>query len=135
VEVVNNLFFKGTHCDMAYVCNPGMGKPQSTGNGKALLALWRFRRNRRDFSGTHAQFTLPSAEEDERLNRSDLAAVSGDDLDRVRPARGSPLTDGGAGARDIDLPAYIGALAPEGVDPWDWDRSWRARAKKTEAQK
>jgi serine/threonine protein kinase len=134
VEVVNNLFFKGTHCDMAYVCNPGMGKPQSLGNAKALLALWRFRRNRRDFSGTHAQFTLPSAEEDERLNRSDLAAVSGDDLDRVRPARGSPLTNGGAGAKDTDLPAYIGALAPEGVDPWDWDRTWRARMKKADAK-
>jgi hypothetical protein len=24
------------------------------------------------------------------------------------------------------LPAYVGAVPPEGVEPWDWDKTWSA---------
>jgi serine/threonine protein kinase len=27
---------------------------------------------------------------------------------------------------DRSLPAYVGALPPEGVEPWDWDKTWSA---------
>jgi serine/threonine protein kinase len=44
----------------------------------------------------------------------------------LRPAKDSPLATGGAGAGDIPLPAYVGAVPPEGVEPWDWDKTWSA---------
>jgi len=38
---------------------------------------------------------------------------------------------GGAGG---DLPTYVGAVPPEGVEPWDWDKTWKARARKFQHQ-
>jgi len=50
----------------------------------------------------------------------------------LRPAKDSPLAIGGIGAKgsasDLPLPAYVGAVPPEGVEPWDWDKTWRALA-------
>src|SRR6185436_19005458 len=43
----------------------------------------------------------------------------------LRPAKGSPLATSGAGQSDPSLPSYVGALPPEGVEPWDWERTWR----------
>src|SRR5262249_28079866 len=37
----------------------------------------------------------------------------------------SPLATEGAGLTDPSLPSYVGALPPEGVESWDWDRTWR----------
>jgi hypothetical protein len=39
----------------------------------------------------------------------------------------APLGKGGAGG--ADLPAYVGALPPEGVAAWDWERIWKAAAR------
>jgi hypothetical protein len=39
--------------------------------------------------------------------------------------KNAPLGTGGAGG---DLPSYVGALPPEGVSPWDWSKTWKARA-------
>ncbi len=51
----------------------------------------------------------------------------------LRPAKDSPLALGGAGgqkaaasASGAPLPAYVGAVPPEGVEPWDWDKTWKA---------
>ncbi len=30
---------------------------------------------------------------------------------------------------DPSLPAYVGAVPPEGVEPWDWDKTWKALAR------
>src|SRR5262249_41833790 len=43
----------------------------------------------------------------------------------LRPAADSPLVKHGAGNDDPSLPSYVGALPPEGVAPWNWDRTWR----------
>jgi hypothetical protein len=32
------------------------------------------------------------------------------------------------GRPDPALPAYVGAVPPEGVEPWDWDTTWKALA-------
>src|SRR5262249_57780733 len=45
--------------------------------------------------------------------------------DFLRPAKDSPLATAGAGQEDPSLPRYVGALPPEGAEPWDWDRTWR----------
>jgi serine/threonine protein kinase len=49
-----------------------------------------------------------------------------DDPNFLRPPKGSPLAGAGAGGKDSALPAYVGAVAPEGVEPWDWNRTWKA---------
>src|SRR5262249_37587696 len=41
------------------------------------------------------------------------------------PPKGSPLVPEGSIQHDPRLPSYIGAVPPEGVFPWDWDRTWR----------
>src|SRR5262249_50394397 len=48
-----------------------------------------------------------------------------DSLDYLRPDADSPLATGGAGTTDPSLPRYVGALPPTGVEPWDWERTWR----------
>jgi hypothetical protein len=45
----------------------------------------------------------------------------------LRPANDSPLATEGAGKYDLTLPTYVGALPPEGVVAWDWERTWKAR--------
>ena len=53
-----------------------------------------------------------------------------DDPSFLRPPKDCPLATGGIGARpkasDPPLPAYVGAVPPEGVEPWDWDKTWKA---------
>jgi hypothetical protein len=126
VELVNNLFFDAQGQDMTYTEVTRERQPRQ-GDVKALLKLWKFHHNRRDFSGTAPQFALPAAEADAKLHHADLLAVDVNDPTRTRPKKGSPLATQGAGARCGDLPAYIGALPPEGVEAWDWERTWRAR--------
>jgi len=135
VEVVNNLFFGASNYDMAYILDPGMGKDQMPGDSEALLKLWRFHHNRRDFLGAASAASLPAAGTDDRLKRDDLLSTAEDELDRVRPGKDSPLASQGAGTKDGSLPAYIGALPLEGTPPWDWERTWRARVKKPEDRK
>jgi serine/threonine protein kinase len=50
------------------------------------------------------------------------------DADFLQPAKESPLATGGAGVTDSALPAYVGAVPPEGVERWDWDKTWKALA-------
>jgi hypothetical protein len=45
----------------------------------------------------------------------------------LKPKTGSPLASEGMGKTDPNLPAYIGALPPPGMRPWDWMRTWNAR--------
>jgi nitrous oxidase accessory protein NosD len=132
VEVVSNLFFDAGLHDLGYVLDPGKEKRPLAGDGKLLLRLWRFHHNHRDFSGPASP--IPMAANDARLNRDDLLSTAPDDLDRVRPRNDSDLGTLGAGAR-YGLPAYIGALPPEGSAPWQWDRTWRARVGRAEAPK
>jgi hypothetical protein len=130
VEVANNLFFAASHCDVAYILDPGPGKTQLPGDGKALLELWRFHHNRRDFSGAvSSRRALLAGRDDGRFKTDDLLSTAASDLDRVRPGKDSPLATQGAGTRDPALPVYIGALPREGDPEHDWGRTWRARVK------
>jgi hypothetical protein len=135
VEVASNVFFGASHSDVGYILDPGMGQNQSPGDSKALLKLWRFHHNRRDFSGANPAVAIPAGTWDARLKRDDLLSEDAADAERIRPAKDSPLASQGAGTEDADLPAYVGALPREGDPAWDWDRTWRARARKTEDKK
>jgi hypothetical protein len=49
--------------------------------------------------------------------------------DFLRPPKDSPLATGGAGVEGPTLPPYVGAVPPEGVEPWDWEKTWKALAR------
>ncbi len=33
------------------------------------------------------------------------------------------------GADNHSLPAYVGAVPPEGVEEWDWEKTWKMMAR------
>jgi hypothetical protein len=134
VEGANNLIW-GASTDMAYVFDPGKGQSQTPGDGKALVKLWRFHDNRRDFAADKPPFAIPADSDDDRLRPDDLLTQDANEPDRLRPGKDSSLATHGAGRKDNNLPLYIGALPPEGISLWDWDRTWRARVKKAEDKK
>ena len=68
------------------------------------------------------------------LFRSDVHQERIDVLSRVpgqpnflRPDPKSPLATGGAGG---ELPSYVGAVPPAGVQSWDWIGMWKKRTYK-----
>jgi hypothetical protein len=135
VEVCNNLVLGGKQPDMM-VLDSGGDDFQIRGPGEpaALLRAWRFHHNWREGEepqgkGLLIESWLPPGKDDRLIaDRRQLllrATASGDPF--LRPAKESPLKDAGAGG---DLPRYVGALPPEGVEAWDWERTWKARAGK-----
>jgi hypothetical protein len=61
------------------------------------------------------------------VRHKEIAGIARDPKDAknfLRPAKDSELAKGGAGG---DLPTYVGAVPPEGVEPWDWQKTWDAR--------
>jgi serine/threonine protein kinase/nitrous oxidase accessory protein NosD len=132
-EVVNNLFFGSHSCDMGFVYSHG-GDATVAGDAVALFKLWRFSCNCRDFSGA-SNGRLPESPEDVWLGPEDLVSMDEEHPDQVRPGKDSRLATAGAGRNDPVLPKYIGALTPEGVQPWDWDRTWRATFPRSDLDK
>lgn len=78
---------------------------------------------------------VPPRPKDVRQDKIDGVNRDPKSPDFLRPDPKSRLATDGAGNEDPSLPRYVGALPPEGARPWDWDRTWRARAKKTEDKK
>ena len=133
VQVRNNLFLSSKLTDMLFLDSggdPNHGK--GAGDGKSVLRVWKI--------GHNVRAGKPAANEE--LSRAwippsaaDLPPCSADcvkgdptDLDNfLRPEKGSPPAEGGAGRTDPWLPSYVGALPPAGVEPWDWDRTWMAQ--------
>ena len=129
VELFNNLLFNCRSADASYlVLGPGL---EGVGDGRELVKAWSFRGNARDLSGADVGKQLPLARTDRQLNESDLLSTDVKTPDRIRPASGSPLATFGSGSGP-GLPAYVGALTPEGVEPWDWQRTWHTRTKRPE---
>jgi len=129
VELRNNLLFAARSADMLLMHDPkdGSGK-YFPAEAKSLVDLWRFDHNWRDLSGVGAEKAIPPAPGDQVSTA--IAVISRDpsDPDFLRPAKDSPLATDGAGDEDPSLPKYVGAVPPEGVEPWDWDKTWQTRA-------
>jgi hypothetical protein len=126
VEVQNNLFVDATGSDI--VIMRGLNKP---GDPHELARQWRLAHNGRDLTGVHAGVQAPLQGTDVRLEEPPFAKAGAEAPGQWRPAKDSPLADKGAGSLDASLPTYIGALPPEGIEPWDWDRTWRSRVNMT----
>jgi hypothetical protein len=130
--------------DQVHVCGNACVSPEAgdmiahvgskTGSGtnsaafnREIVAKWRFDHNWRDISGNEMADALPLAARDNRLKAVHFASRVPAEADFLRPTTESPLARGGAGG---DLPGYAGAVPPEGVEPWDWERTWKARTGK-----
>jgi serine/threonine protein kinase len=129
VEVRNNVFFNNVDGDLLFVLDEG-NKQYRAGDGKELVRLWRFGYNGRDWSGNEPNKILPAADADQRLGKLPPSWRDTKHPDFLRPPKSSPLVDQGAGRIDPSLPAYIGAVPPAGLEPWDWERTWRSRMRK-----
>jgi hypothetical protein len=103
-------------------------------DGAALLRVWCFACNWRENRPAAADLALgriPPGPRD--VFRDVLEGVNRDPKSPtfLRPDKGSQLAAEGGGKDDPTLPPYVGALPPEGVEPWDWERTWRARVRPT----
>jgi hypothetical protein len=134
VRIENNLVLDPeTDSDMIF-CNHVRGKPSHglPGDLASLLQAkeaWRFDHNWREVDPEKAAAKdgrwLPGP--DDHFSHSiKVLSRTPDDPDFLRPPRDSPLATGGAGVTDPALPAYVGAVPPEGVEPWDWKKTWVA---------
>jgi serine/threonine protein kinase len=98
---------------------------------------WRFSHNGRQTDPRKAASQFPGRWiprcPNDHLEKS-IEVLSDDPRDRdfLRPPKDSPLARGGAGVTDPALPAYVGAVPPEGAQPWDWDKTWKMLVRQTE---
>jgi hypothetical protein len=94
---------------------------------------WRFSHNWREIDAKKAadrfpDHWIPRCPKDQLKVQIELLSRLSDNASFLRPAKDSPLATGGAGVTDPALPAYVGAVPPEDVEPWDWDKTWKALA-------
>jgi hypothetical protein len=130
VAVRNNLVLASSSSDMQFRDSGGSPtRDQGPGDAQALARTWTIGQNWREASPAGQG----AASEPDRLpTRNDVVKASIDGINRdpkspefLRPAKDSPLATAGAGNVDPSLPRYVGALPPDGTEPWDWDRAWR----------
>jgi hypothetical protein len=135
VRLANNLALGGPYPD-TLVFDSG-GNPavaRGYGDGADYPRHWTFSHNWREVKapltrGKKPDGWIPPGEKDVCKERIDGLNRDPKSHAFLRPAKDSPLAEEGAGKEDPLLPHYIGALPPEGVQPWDWERTWRMGAK------
>jgi nitrous oxidase accessory protein NosD len=136
VRVGNNLFL-GSRGQPNQVCLEGFGPDvrnvKGPGDGKKLTELkgWQFEHNWQEGKepsgkGPWDKGWIPPGPMSELRERIEVLSRDPADANFLRPAKDSPLATAGAGKTDPSLPSYVGALPPEGVAPWDWQRTWLA---------
>ena len=119
----------------------GVNDPVKPGDVKSLLKSpeWHFSFNwyesvPPDLNSPMEAFRIPPGPEDHVQFPTEVLSRKPSDPNFLRPAKDSPLARNGAGGQkgaacDPPLPAYVGAVPPEGVEPWDWDKTWKAMAR------
>jgi serine/threonine-protein kinase len=133
VELRNNLLFRAENADLAFLLAKA-GLPKGPGDGKMLISSWKFGHNHRDQSGTDGVYCLPLAPGDTRVERIDVISLNPTERGFLRPRPDCRLATGGAGKDEALLPAYVGAVPPQGVEPWGWDKTWKGRAQRMDKQ-
>jgi hypothetical protein len=123
-ELSADLFFRDhTRGDMNQVRPPDLA---------SLLESreWRFSHNWREidplkpdsrFSGAW----IPRCHQDQLRIPINVLSRQPGAADFLRPPKDSPLAKAGVGVDDPAMPAYVGAVPPEGVAPWDWEKTWK----------
>jgi len=126
VTVINNLLFGCSGGDMLFsIGAKGKNEPTGAGDGTSLIDTWRFANNFRDLlGGADPEYIVPLAANDRKLEQVDVVSRDSSDHDFLRPVKDSPLATEGAGG---DLPGYVGAVLPQGLEPWDWQKTFDSR--------
>jgi hypothetical protein len=95
-------------------------------------SAWRISHNCREIdedrarNGPDAISWIPACPHDRLQVAIEAGARKLNAVNFLRPPKGSPLATAGAGVEDKALPAYVGAVPPEGVEPWEWEKTWKA---------
>src|SRR5262249_371135 len=121
------LILRTRRADMLSVDIGDTQTEQGESDGKLVAAKWSFAANWREGARGSTKGWIPPSAKDVLTEKIDGLDRDSKSLAFLQPARDSPVATKGAGKDDPSLPRYIGALPPEGVEPWDWDRTWRAR--------
>jgi hypothetical protein len=120
LEIRNNITIAEASPDM-----------RGSGTARPLPTTWlianNWRRGRRPAKESEEAQQLLDSPRDTFVDQMPLESLTSSQANFLRPAKDSPLAKGGAGG---DLPSYVGAVPPEGAQPWDWQKTWDARARK-----
>jgi hypothetical protein len=133
IQVRNNLILGAAEPDMVFLDSGGtQQEARAAGNVQSLLKLWQFGHNWREVRiPTGTSFVdkgwIPPGPEDVRQEPIEVLSRNPASPDFLRPAKDSPLASKGAGKEDATLPSYVGALPPDGLAAWDWQKTWDAR--------
>ena len=133
IQVCNNLILGAASPDMIFLDSGGDPlKPRGPGDGRLLHQAWKLSHNWREVKtpkgkGLLEESWIPPGPDDVRQDAIEVLSRDPLHADFLRPASTSPLARQGAGTKDPSLPAYVGALPPQGAQPWDWDKTWKAR--------
>jgi serine/threonine protein kinase len=128
LEVVNNLVLDSTGVDFLDVDFPTEGNLR-VGNPTALKNIWTFRANWREGAvpvgeSIEAKSWIPPEPDDVRQDQIEVWSRDPTHVNFLQPAADSPLATSGVGG---DLPAYVGAVPPEGTAGWHWKTTWDSR--------
>jgi serine/threonine protein kinase len=120
IRFVNNLSLDPVVLDWLIVEAVDGSTIKGPGDGAALLSLYQFSHNWREDESDdlHEAGWIPPSETDVRQATIDLLSRDAKSPDFLRPPADSPLATAGIGGEE--LPGYVGAVPPEGVDPWTW---------------
>jgi hypothetical protein len=119
VEIANNLVLSERAPDVAFY-----------GADRAVIAGWRIHHNARqapapaESDPSFSQWVQPTA--DTVVPTVAFVSDNAESIDFLRPGGELP-----AGAGN-NLPDYVGALPPEGDEPWDWDLTWAGLHERSE---
>src|SRR5262249_25756854 len=90
---------------------------------------WRFSHNWREIAEPKADspnrpFWIPAGHQDRLKVKVKLQPGKLGDPNSLRPGANPSLGTGGV--KDVALPPYVGAVPPEGIEPWNWQWTWDA---------
>jgi hypothetical protein len=132
VQICNNLILGTKLVDMLFTDSGGNPlNERGPGDGKAVRGRWRVEYNWREGPEPRPgvplrQAWIPADPPDVLRDRIEVTSRTPGDPGFLRPRKDSRLGIEGAGRKDPALPAYVGALPPEGAEGWDWHRTWLA---------
>jgi serine/threonine protein kinase len=133
VQIRNNLILDAKGPDMVAIDTGADPKDvKGPGDGKRIQAQWKLDHNWREGKPPTADelrqegwIAVDPLKDVQKQIIAGLSRQQGQ-ADFLRPAKDSPLAAKGAGQTDPSLPSYVGAMPPEGTEPWDWTRTWQA---------
>ncbi len=125
LAIHGNIFYGAKRYDIVYAKGSAMSVQPT--DSKFLLDLIDFSHNWRDLATVLQGEITPLADKDHKLEGNELVSLTPGNKHFLQPKKDSPLATGGAGPDDPDLPPYVGAIPPEGINAWDWEKTWKKK--------